>query len=201
MILTDFHGVEHTVTNCNNDKCFFRAAMPFDGNNITDDATNTDYKAPGGGFWKRASALSETVVIEYHTSEDQAAIRKVAIERGIREANLDQTHVLLLIPYSFIESIKFTGQDKGERKDGQAKSEVRLCGGKVFEAGGAFGKLEGKEKVASLGIADFSVWLSELTEIRSADPPIQFKGDPTFLGARKSRLAQRSSILRERVSC
>lgn len=176
--ITDVRGKKHVVMDYGNGSRFFRAGLPFD-DNITDDyPTNPN----GKGFWARAEALKTVIAVELHTPEDQAKIRKAALDRGMRESELDHTHTVLLIPLPSLDSITFSQQKAGQ-DEGQARSEVRLAGGQSFTAGGGFWQLYGKENLGSLGTADFSADLSDIKSIRLLAPPAPLVADFRFFGA------------------
>jgi hypothetical protein len=174
--VTDVRGTKHIVTDYGNGSRFFRAGLPFD--DISD-----DYPKNGKGFWDKAKSLKTAIAVELHSPEDQAKIRKAALDRGMSQnVDADHIHTVLLIPLPSIDTITFTQQKAGQ-DEGQARSVIRLAGGQSFNAGGGFWKIGGKENLGSLGVADFSADFSDIKEIRSTSPPVPFVGDFAFFGS------------------
>jgi hypothetical protein len=173
--VTDARGIKHKLVDYNNGSRFLDAGLPFD-DNITD-----DYKVSSKGFWARATGLRTVVAVELHTPEEQAKIHEVNVRRGMtREFDFTQTHAILLVPLRSLDTIAFTIQKSGE--NAHTSSVIHLAGGDSFSGGSGFGALKGKENVGSLGLADFSIDLSEVKSIRSVGPTVPFVGDFAFFG-------------------
>ena len=175
IIVTDGSGIKHTLTEWTETRRFQNSGLPFAEDGV---ALHPDYI-------RRSSQLSTCIAINFHTPKDQGRILQVAASRGRMENFKSRYQVILIIPLSSVDVIKFNKED-GTRFDSgtisKQTSSVKIAGRPAFDAGVGYGFLSCKEDLGSLGQATFSSWVGDMQEIRASGEPAKFQGDFNVFG-------------------
>jgi hypothetical protein len=175
IIVTDGQGIKHTLTEWSETRRFQNSGLPFSEDGV---AIHPDYI-------KRSSGLASCIAVNFHTPKDQDKILQVAASRGRMENFTTLYQVILIVPMSSVDAIKFEKEPDtrfDSSKISRQISHVKIAGRPVFDAGVGYGFLTCKEDLGSLGQATFSSWVGDLQEIRAVGEPMKFQGDFNTFG-------------------